>query len=95
MVDRWITINQLSERLTISVPAIRNWIRRGTMPPSCYVQVGGAYRFDYDAIIETFRGRAANRPPSDTSRKPEQLELDFGEEHRVIRKPIPIYPIED
>jgi excisionase family DNA binding protein len=82
--DRWITIGELAERLSVSIACIRGWIRRGTLPSSCYLQVGGAYRFDFDAIVQEFRGRRSDRPHSEES-PPEQLELDFGEEHQVIR----------
>lgn len=66
----FITINELAERLDVTTRTIRKWARTGKMPDDCYIVIAGTYRFDYDAILRTFRPNHEQRP--------EQLTLDFG-----------------
>jgi excisionase family DNA binding protein len=89
VAKQWFTINELAGQLSVSVGTIRRWIRLGTLPDTCYLQVGGAYRFDTDAIVEEFRGKRSDRSTLGEN-PPEQLELDFGEEHRITRNHNPV-----
>jgi excisionase family DNA binding protein len=71
-IDRFITIAELAETLTVSVPTIRVWIRRGKIPRHCYIKVSQTYRFDLKAIQQALM-TDVEVPES----SPMQLELDF------------------
>ena len=48
MSNEWLTINELSDRLKVSIKTVRNRMADG-LP---YHKIGGALRFDYDEIVE-------------------------------------------
>lgn len=73
--DRLITIAELAEALTVSVPTIRAWIRRGKIPRHCYIKVSQTYRFDLEAIHQAFK----TDPDPPDPEAPKQLELDFNQ----------------
>lgn len=75
--DRLITIAELAEALTVSVPTLRMWIRRGKIPRHCYIKVAQTYRFDLEAIHQEFK--TDRDPPKADPDAPVQLELDFNQ----------------
>ena len=48
MSNEWLTINELSDRLKVSIKTVRNRMADG-LP---YHKIGGALRFDYDDVVE-------------------------------------------
>ena len=48
MSNEWLTINELSGRLKVSIKTVRNRMADG-LP---YHKIGGALRFDYDDVVE-------------------------------------------
>ena len=48
MSKEWLTINELADRLKVSIKTIRNRMADG-LP---YHKIGGALRFDYDEVVE-------------------------------------------
>lgn len=75
--DRLITIAELAEALTVSVPTVRVWIRRGKIPRHCYIKVAQTYRFDLAAIHQALK--IDPEPPRTDPDAPVQLELDFNQ----------------
>ena len=48
MSTEWVTINELADRIKVSIKTIRNRMADG-LP---YHKIGGALRFDYDEVVE-------------------------------------------
>ena len=48
MSTEWVTINELANRIKVSIKTIRNRMADG-LP---YHKIGGALRFDYDEVVE-------------------------------------------
>jgi excisionase family DNA binding protein len=54
-----LTIQELAERLTVSVGCIRAWRLRGDGPPA--IRVGAALRWDPDEVDEWLNSRRESR----------------------------------
>ena len=52
MSKEWLTINELADRLKVSIKTIRNRMADG-LP---YHKIGGALRFDYDEVVDLGNG---------------------------------------
>jgi hypothetical protein len=82
--DKFITIEELSRHLAVSVSTIRGWYRQGIIPKETYFKAGSTYRFNLPRVIEALTGipdKEAKKPdpivvPEENT--PVQLELDFG-----------------
>jgi hypothetical protein len=48
-----VPIGAVADKLGVTVPVIRAWVRKGAIPKESYVQVGGTYRFDLPFIMAT------------------------------------------
>jgi hypothetical protein len=48
-----VPIGDVADKLGVTVPVIRAWVRKGAIPKESYVQVGGTYRFDLPFIMAT------------------------------------------
>lgn len=58
-----LTIQDLAERLTVSVGCIRAWCRRGDRPPA--IRVGAALRWDPGEVDEWLNSRRESRGRQD------------------------------
>jgi hypothetical protein len=82
--DKFITIEELSRHLAVSVSTIRGWYRQGIIPKETYFKAGSTYRFNLPRVIAAL----TNIPDKEVKQQepivgpeekiPEQLELDFG-----------------
>lgn len=68
-----VDVKELAKRLKVSANSIRNWVKSGRIPTSCYIQVNQTRRFDVDAVLDALR---ADRPFDGHNDK--QLELPLG-----------------
>jgi DNA-binding transcriptional MerR regulator len=55
--ENLVPINNVSEKLGVSVQAVRGWVRRGAIPAGTYIKVGNTYRFDLKAIVSLMMDR--------------------------------------
>lgn len=76
--SKLVTIEELAEYLSVSVPTLRSWVRRGYIPGSAYIKAGPTYRFDKADVRAALQGQDLNAPVDTDSHNPEQLELDFN-----------------
>jgi|TARA_R110000744_G_scaffold65098_1_gene133772 excisionase family DNA binding protein len=81
MASIYVPIEELSKRLTVSIPTIRAWVRRGQVPTETYIKVGNTYRFCVEDVVDALRGTRSEIKP-DTSCQvsdgPEALAADVG-----------------
>jgi excisionase family DNA binding protein len=61
----FVTIEALAEHFNVSDSTARQWVRRGHIPKTAYIKIGGIYRFDLDKVVEAL------------TNAPKQLELDL------------------
>jgi hypothetical protein len=85
--DTYVPIDVLASFLHLKVSTIRQWVKRGWIPRSAYIQIGNTYRFHVPDVIKALRGadhgaQAVAQDGGDvvdSTPAPVQLELDFGE----------------
>ena len=85
--DAYVPIDTLAAHLHVKVSTVRQWVKRGYIPRSCYIQVGKTYRFHVADAIQALRGAGTDvvtvaregEGVVDSRPAPVQLEFDFGE----------------
>jgi DNA-binding transcriptional MerR regulator len=58
-----VPINNVAEKLGVSIQAVRGWVRRGAIPAGTYIKVGNTYRFDLKAIVSLMMDRQQAQEP--------------------------------
>jgi|TARA_R100001530_G_scaffold105292_1_gene73466 excisionase family DNA binding protein len=54
--DKYLPIEDLANHLSVTVSTIRGWVRKGHIPPDCYLKVGKrTYRFNIPAVVEALK----------------------------------------
>ena len=48
----YISIEELAEKLSVSVSTIRSWLKAGYFSNAAYFNVNAVYRFNFDKVIE-------------------------------------------
>lgn len=84
--DTYVPIDAVAEHLQVKVSTIRQWVKRGWIPRSTYLQVGKTYRFHLQDVVAALQKSntdedavAQGRDDVVDSQAPVQLELDFGD----------------
>jgi hypothetical protein len=86
-LDAYVPIDALAAHLHVKVSTVRQWVKRGYIPRSSYIQVGKTYRFHVVDVVKALRGADTDSvsvaqtggEDVDSHPAPVQLELDFGE----------------
>tara|TARA_R110000823_G_scaffold285769_1_gene404190 strand:+ start:717 stop:1004 length:288 start_codon:yes stop_codon:yes gene_type:complete len=81
MASIYVPIEELSKRLTVSIPTIRAWVRRGQIPTDTFIKVGNTYRFCVEDVVDSLRGTRIEVGPDTSfqvSSGPEALAADVG-----------------
>ena len=58
-----VPINNVAEKLGVSIQAVRGWVRRGAIPAGTYIKVGNTYRFDLKAVVSLMLDRQQAQEP--------------------------------
>ena len=56
MADKYVPAEEVADVFSMTVHAVRGWRRKGTIPDSLFIKVGGHYRYDLEGIVRHFRG---------------------------------------
>jgi excisionase family DNA binding protein len=86
-LDAYVPIDALAAHLHVKVSTVRQWVKRGYIPRSSYIQVGKTYRFHLADVVQALRGADTGLvgvaqdggDVVDSHPAPVQLEFDFGE----------------
>lgn len=49
---KYVTIEALSDYLSLSISTIRSWVKNGKIPKDTFIKIGITYRFNVQAIEE-------------------------------------------
>tara|TARA_R110000803_G_scaffold40253_1_gene86738 strand:+ start:1451 stop:1750 length:300 start_codon:yes stop_codon:yes gene_type:complete len=55
--EKFVPMEELAEHFAVSVSTIRNWIRKGHIPPHAFVKAGPTYRFRISDVTEALMVR--------------------------------------
>jgi len=55
--ETFVPMEELAEHFAVSVSTIRNWIRKGHIPPHAFVKAGPTYRFRISDVTEALMVR--------------------------------------
>ena len=58
-----VPINNVAEKLGVSIQAVRGWVLRGGIPAGTYIKVGNTYRFDLKAVVSLMLDRQQAQEP--------------------------------
>ena len=81
-----VPIERVAKHFTVSVSAVRAWMRTGIIPRHCYLKIGGTYRFSIPKIMDHLakeneadseKEQAAPKTYTPPIKPPVQLEFDF------------------
>jgi len=50
--EKFVPMEELAEHFAVSVSTIRNWIRKGHIPPHAFVKAGPTYRFRISDVTD-------------------------------------------
>tara|TARA_R110000796_G_scaffold222487_1_gene338681 strand:- start:56 stop:286 length:231 start_codon:yes stop_codon:yes gene_type:complete len=50
MTEKYVSISELAEHLSVSIPTIRLWIGNGILPSDCCLKVARTYRFKISEV---------------------------------------------
>ena len=59
--EPFVPVTTVAKHFSVSVSAIRSWVRQGYIPSDAYVQLGQTYRFCLSRVVEAL----TKRPKSD------------------------------
>ena len=77
MVDKYVSAEEVSDKYSVTVHGIRGWRRRGIIPDTLYIKIGGQYRYDLDGIEDFFRENTGGAKEVEEV-KEEVSEFEFG-----------------
>ena len=83
MADKYVPAEEVADVFSMTVHAVRGWRRKGTIPDSLFIKVGGHYRYDLEGIVGHFRGVTADeadkRSEDVVEEAPKEVdEFEFG-----------------
>ena len=50
--QEYLTLNEVSEHLRISVSTLRKWLAKGHIPSDTYIHVEDTYRFNLSKLVD-------------------------------------------
>ena len=71
MESKYVSSTELAQHFAVSVPTVRQWMRRNKIPPNLYIKVGTAYRFLLTEIEQHFFDENARRLEAKFGPKPQ------------------------
>ncbi len=74
----YIPIEKLADFLSLTVPTVRAWTRRGIIPNTDYIKVGQTYRYNWQKVLNTLHNTTFMAQPVEENPQPVQLELDLA-----------------
>ena len=80
-IEKYVSAEEVSGRYSVSVHGIRGWRRRGIIPTSLYLKIGGQYRYDLEGIESFFREETEalnNKEEVKEEVKEEASDYEFG-----------------
>ncbi|MBJ89318.1 MAG: hypothetical protein CMO98_05590 [Woeseia sp.] len=69
MPNEFVTIQELSQHLSVSKSTIRGWVRDQKIPPETYIRVGNTYRFCLSDLISALSPKNSQLPIDNASNK--------------------------
>ena len=81
----YVPIEDVAQRLTVSISTVRTWLRQGYILKSTYIKVGTTYRFDKEGVVKALIAvpddEVKQQPriiAPEVISEPVQLELNFN-----------------
>ena len=53
--QEYLTLNEVSEHLRISVSTLRKWLAKGHIPSDTYIHVEDTYRFNLSKLVDALQ----------------------------------------
>lgn len=100
MESKYVSSTELAKHFAVSVPTVRQWMRRNKIPPTLYIKVGTAYRFMLTEIEQHFFSENARRiqikkAATKEPNAPEQLELPLEPKPVTVEDVTPVVEDEE
>jgi len=59
--DKYVTLQDVAKHFSVSVSAVRSWMRTGVIPEKSYLRAGNAFRFRIPEVETALREYSAQR----------------------------------
>jgi excisionase family DNA binding protein len=95
MPNEFVTIQELSQHLSVSKSTIRGWVRDQKIPPETYIRVGNTYRFCLSDLISALSPKNSQLSIDNDSNKPKEDAENthyFEDLDDETTSPHPLYP---
>ena len=83
-----MNMQDLAERLAVSVSTIRAWVKTGRLDASAYFKADNTYRFNFDAVLECLHGQSTETSEQLTNFDNIEKQIDTEDDHIVHAKSI-------
>lgn len=58
--EPFVPVTAVAKHFSVSVSAVRSWLRQGYIPSDAYVQIGQTYRFSLSRVVDALTKRPKN-----------------------------------
>lgn len=77
--EPFVPVGAVAKHFSVSISAVRSWIRQGYIPSDAYVQIGQTYRFSLSRVVDALTKRPKNdvkmTEADDSADAPVELDL--------------------
>jgi excisionase family DNA binding protein len=73
----YVTVDGVADYYKVSPSTVRNWVKSGQIPSTCYLKLNNTYRFVIADVDKALRGKTQDAVAA-IQPDPRQLELDFS-----------------